>query len=83
MKIDTGRFVDRGIEKLLLQFAEHGGSVPVFSDSYMIFPGLCDVHVHLREPGYFYKESIASGTRSSGSHTLGTRATQVQPRGRA
>lgn len=67
MKIDTGRFVDRGIEKLLLQFAEHGGSVPVFSDSYMIFPGLCDVHVHLREPGYFYKESIASGTLA-GAH---------------
>ena len=67
MKIDTGRFVDRGIEKLLLQFAEHGGSVPVFSDSYVIFPGLCDVHVHLREPGYFYKESIASGTLA-GAH---------------
>ena len=62
MKIDTGRFVDRGIEKLLLQFAEHGGSVPVFSDSYMIFPGLCDVHVHLREPGFLYKETIATGT---------------------
>lgn len=67
MKIDTGRFVDRGIEKLLLQFAKHGGSVPVFSDSYVIFPGLCDVHVHLREPGYFYKESIASGTLA-GAH---------------
>lgn len=27
-----------------------------------IVPGFADVHVHLREPGFFYKESIASGT---------------------
>lgn len=31
------------------------------SDMY-IFPGLADVHVHLREPGFSYKETIASGT---------------------
>ncbi len=29
-----------------------------------LFPGLCDVHVHLREPGFLYKETIASGTRA-------------------
>lgn len=27
-----------------------------------VFPTFCDVHVHLREPGFFYKETIASGT---------------------
>lgn len=27
-----------------------------------IFPGLIDVHVHLREPGFFYKETIKSGS---------------------
>ncbi len=27
-----------------------------------VFPGFCDVHVHLREPGFFYKETIATGT---------------------
>ena len=26
-----------------------------------IFPGFCDVHVHFREPGFSYKEDIASG----------------------
>lgn len=26
------------------------------------FPGFIDVHVHLREPGYEYKETISSGT---------------------
>jgi len=25
---------------------------------YGIFPGFCDMHVHFREPGFFYKESI-------------------------
>ncbi len=30
-----------------------------------IFPGFADVHVHLREPGFFYKESIATGTRAA------------------
>ena len=30
-----------------------------------IFPGFADVHVHLREPGFFYKESIETGTMSA------------------
>ncbi len=33
-------------------------------DGKVIFPGLADVHVHLREPGFFYKESIATGSES-------------------
>ena len=31
-------------------------------DNTLIIPGLCDVHVHLREPGFSYKETIDSGT---------------------
>ena len=27
-----------------------------------VFPGFCDVHVHLREPGFSYKETIRTGT---------------------
>ena len=43
-------------------FSESGcDSVFDFSGMY-IFPGLADVHVHLREPGFSYKETIASGT---------------------
>lgn len=30
-------------------------------DCYTVFPGFCDVHVHFREPGFSYKETIASG----------------------
>ena len=34
-------------------------------DNTVILPGLCDVHVHLREPGFSYKETISSGTLAS------------------
>lgn len=30
-----------------------------------LFPGFADVHVHLREPGFSYKETVASGTRAA------------------
>ncbi|MBR2010200.1 MAG: dihydroorotase [Clostridia bacterium] len=29
---------------------------------YVAFPGFCDVHVHFREPGFSYKETIKSGS---------------------
>ena len=35
------------------------------ADAPLIIPGLVDVHVHLREPGFFYKESISSGTSAA------------------
>ena len=35
------------------------------SDRYVIFPGFCDVHVHFREPGFSYKETIGSGTHAA------------------
>ena len=31
----------------------------------VFLPGFCDVHVHFREPGFSYKETIASGTRAA------------------
>lgn len=37
-----------------------------FKNKYII-PGFVDVHVHLREPGFFYKESIRTGTLA-GAH---------------
>ena len=35
------------------------------SDRYAVFPGFCDVHVHLREPGFSYKETIETGSLAS------------------
>ena len=35
------------------------------SVSYSLLPGFCDVHVHFREPGYSYKETIRTGTQAA------------------
>ena len=35
------------------------------SSQYSVFPGFCDVHVHFREPGFSYKETIFSGSRAA------------------
>lgn len=32
---------------------------------YAVFPGFCDVHVHFREPGFSYKETIKTGSLAS------------------
>ena len=36
-----------------------------FHDEYVVFPGFCDVHVHFREPGFSYKETIKTGSMAS------------------
>ncbi len=35
------------------------------SSKYIVFPGFCDVHVHFREPGFSYKETIETGCKAS------------------
>ena len=32
---------------------------------YTVIPGLCDVHVHFREPGFSYKETIRTGSMAA------------------
>ena len=56
-------------------FLPHDGSpaVPiVFSENCIISPGFADVHVHLREPGFSYKETVETGTRAAarGGYTM-------------
>ena len=38
------------------------GVPAIAADHCFLFPGFVDVHVHLREPGFLYKETIATGT---------------------
>ncbi len=45
-------------------FSQSGGIVSNFNNCF-IFPAFCDVHVHLREPGFSYKETILSGTKAA------------------
>ena len=32
---------------------------------YVVFPGFCDVHVHFREPGFSYKETMETGSKAA------------------
>ena len=62
-KIITGACVDviDGIRASILT-----PELSVFNDSrYAVFPGFCDVHVHFREPGFSYKETMVSGSYAS------------------
>lgn len=36
-----------------------------FNENLTIIPGFCDVHVHFREPGFSYKETIETGSKSA------------------
>ncbi len=60
-------------------------SIPEFSQfddtRYTVFPGFCDVHVHFREPGFSYKETIASGCRAAahGGYTAVCTMPNVNP----
>ncbi len=42
-----------------------GAAEQVDAGGCLVFPGLIDMHVHLREPGYEYKETIHSGARAA------------------
>lgn len=50
--------------KLCGSFKRTGQKVIDLSGCF-IFPAFSDVHVHLREPGFFYKESIKTGTQAA------------------
>lgn len=52
-------------EEIFDQLRRGVDSPVVLNDDIIVFPGFCDVHVHLREPGFFYKESIKSGTTAA------------------
>src|SRR5512138_322660 len=42
-----------------------GGAEVLDAAGKLVVPGLIDLHVHLREPGYEYKETIATGTAAA------------------
>ncbi len=58
--------IDGGIVSVFDSFDIEGGDI-FFVDcsDLIIIPGLVDVHVHLREPGFLYKETIKTGTQAA------------------
>lgn len=46
----------------IIKFDIKAGDVCYDFSGCVIIPGLADVHVHLREPGFSYKETVATGT---------------------
>ena len=46
-------------------FEKIGRGASFDNSRYVILPGFCDVHVHFREPGFSYKETIKSGTAAA------------------
>ena len=57
-----------------------GDRVLDFSNCFLV-PGFVDVHVHLREPGFVYKETIETGTKAAarGGYTTVCAMPNVQP----
>ncbi|MBQ3817328.1 MAG: dihydroorotase [Clostridia bacterium] len=53
-----------GLEGFLKEFLSQN-ECAYNSSKYTVFPGFCDVHVHFREPGFSYKETIISGSRAA------------------
>ncbi|MGD9251053.1 MAG: amidohydrolase family protein, partial [Desulfobacterales bacterium] len=74
--IDPGHFDGEGdlyIKDGLVAALKPGGGDPhaqkcgriIDARGKIVAPGLIDMHVHLREPGHEYKETIASGCRAA------------------
>ncbi len=55
---------DEKTKRLVTDHLSSEGLLSRFQDD-LVLPGFCDVHVHFREPGFSYKETIASGSRAA------------------
>ena len=53
------------VAKVSENIADNNVDKIIDANNMWVAPGLIDLHVHLREPGYEHKETIATGTRSA------------------
>ena len=66
MAIQRGMGIDNMIADMgVKEFLSRSGLSVFHSDRYVVLPGFCDVHVHFREPGFSYKETIKTGCASA------------------
>lgn len=59
---EGGGFVRRDVS---IEVSADRRNDTVSLDSLYLLPGFADVHVHFREPGFSYKETIATGSRAA------------------
>ena len=58
--------LDEGIVSEISSSLSHEGVDTVYNiDGCIVSPGFVDVHTHLRQPGFSYKETIATGTAAA------------------
>ena len=57
--------VSNGIVAKIAENITDEADKTIDANNMWVTPGLIDLHVHLREPGYEHKETIATGTRSA------------------
>ncbi len=69
---EAGRFKRKDVavaDGLIVSISDHAapdvGAVTFDFQNHILIPGLVDVHVHLREPGFSYKETIETGTAAA------------------
>lgn len=71
--VDPGRFVgvgdvliDQGrISAVGVNLQAPAGSTTIEAKGHLVLPGFVDLHVHFREPGFEYKETIQSGSAAA------------------
>ncbi|WEK52961.1 MAG: dihydroorotase [Candidatus Cohnella colombiensis] len=64
VRLDNG-VIAEWVDAATLSEPDTAGCEIIDASGKLIAPGLIDMHVHLREPGFEYKETIASGTQSA------------------
>ncbi len=62
----NAKIYGENVDKLFSEFVLSDKQLSFLNDDkYSVFPGFCDVHVHFREPGFSYKETVLSGSSAA------------------